>query len=144
MCKRPAIYTVFIVGSDEGMKLESQKVNERYMQHYYAAQDNDRYTILSEDVQCGGHLCGYYAQTVGEEYAIGLVHSAEELGRAIVVGRRRGMLDLSITQVDGQTLSAIVDKLEKRMSSGEWSEGTILDGRRDDLPRRKPGTNHSH
>jgi hypothetical protein len=136
-CKLPAIYTVCIVGSDEGMKLESQKVSKRYMQHYYDAQDNDRYTILHEAVDCGGHLCGYYAQTVGEDIAIGLVKEAERLGRSIVIGRRRGKLDLSITQCASKTLSAIVDELEKRMSRGEWSEGKVLDHARiDDLPKR--------
>jgi hypothetical protein len=128
MCKRPAIYTITIVGADEGEKLEAQGVSERYMQHYYEAQDNDRYTVLSEDVLCGGHVCGYYAQTVDDEYAIGFVKAAEEHRAAMVIGRRRGKLDLSMTQVDGaRTLSDIIDALEKRMSSGEWSEGIVLD-----------------
>ena len=131
-CKRPAIYTVRIVGADEGIELEAQEVNEHYMQRYYVAQDNDRYTILAEDVLCGGHLCGYYAQTVGEMNAIGLVHAAEDLGRAIVVGRLRGALtrerlDTTVTQVKSHLLSDIVDELETRIRSGEWSEGVIID-----------------
>ena len=62
------------------------------------------------------------AQTIGAEYAIELVHAAEELGRAIVVGRKRGTPDLSVTQVAGKTLSAIVDELETRIRSDDWDD----------------------